>query len=331
MRLGRRELAGFTLTAGMGLTVATSAGANAEEYPNRPITLVVGSPQGGGADLIARRVALYMTEDLGQKVVIQNRAGGAGNAGVVFEDKAEPDGYTVYLAARPAALHKMMCRDVGYDFFKDLVPVAMVAGVPCVLVVDKRVPALTMDQAVAMARMDPWRFTCDAGGLGPKSMVLPERLKGKDATSWIAIPYMADAPSLLDVVGGRTAYSVTTLAAALPYIRSGTVRALAVLSDAQVPVVSAMPNIEEYVTLDFSAQGWYAVVAPAGTPPYAITRLNRAINAAISSAEVRKPLTDLGYVVPSSSNTPEGLAQFMEEDVRKWTAILEARRVKGIQ
>ncbi|ALM82324.1 tripartite tricarboxylate transporter substrate binding protein [Bordetella sp. N] len=331
MGLYRKGL-GLLIVAGTAFPwAAMSTEVVVEVYPKRPITLVVGFPPGGGADVVARQLATFMTEDLGQKVLIENRPGASGNIGAAAVAKAAADGYTVYLAVRPVALHKVMFKGVDYDFAKDLIPVGMVVRVPYVLVMSKHVPATNLKRAFELVRARPGGYTCASPGLGSTNHLLCEDLKDRAFLGWEHIPYSGEAPVMVDVAGGRADFGIVSVTAALPFINSGHVLALAVFSTDRVPVISSVLRMAELGFAHMEAQGWCAIVAPAGTPPHVVSRLNRSINAALSNVSFRRKLTRLGYVVPGAGNTPESLGTFLAEDVDRWTKLLIQKQVTGLQ
>ncbi len=305
-------------------------------FPNRPIRLVVGFAAGGGSDTIARHLALAMTAELGQRVIIENRPGAAGNFGAAGVAKATPDGYTLLLATGPVAMGPVAMggtpyKDMCYDFLRDLVPVGLVAYVPFVLVVGKHVGVSTFKEALSITRSEVRRFSCGFAGLGSFPHLLYEQLSQKTGISWINVPYHGAAPALLDVAAGTTDFSLVSVAAAVPFVYSGAVRALAVFSDAEVIALASVPTIGRYGLRDVQGSGWYAIVAPAGTPSSAITHLNGAVNAAVSSLSVRETLLETGYLLPPSNSTPQFIEDFLSDDSKKWTAMMEARWSNGIK
>ncbi|MFC4276728.1 Bug family tripartite tricarboxylate transporter substrate binding protein [Achromobacter aloeverae] len=323
---------GLLVVAGSAFPLAAlSSDEVIEVYPTRPITLVVGFSPGDSPDVVSRHLAAYMTEDLGQKVVVVNRPGAGGNIGAAAVAKAAADGYTVYMAVRPVALHKAMYKQVKYDFAKDLVPVGMAVSVPYVLVMGKHVPATTFLEAVELVGRSPEKYACASGGLATTTHFLCEALREKAPLPWTHVPYPGSVAALVDVLGGRADFAVATMTAALPHISSGTVRPLAVFSEGRVPAVSAVPHIEEFGFTGMESHGWCALMAPAGTPMHVITRLNRSMNAALSNAAVQEKLIRFGYGMPKKNNTPEALEQFLAEDTERWTGVLEQRQLTGLQ
>ncbi|WP_179283986.1 Bug family tripartite tricarboxylate transporter substrate binding protein [Bordetella genomosp. 10] len=325
---------------GLGLLVAASSafplaamssGEAADVYPRRPITLVVGFPPGGGADVIARHVAMHMSDDLGQKVIIENRPGAAGNIAAASVARASADGYTLFLAGRPAALHKVLYKSIHYDFARDFVPVGSVVGIPYVLVMGKHVAAANLREAFVLARKNPGKATCASSGIGTTSHLLCEGVGERVGLSWLHVPYPGGVAALKDLVGERIEFAVVSVPAALSLIESGGLRTMVVFSKERVPAIPSVPDAEEQGLGDLEAEGWCAIVAPAGTPAHAVSRLNRSLNKALSNAGLRKKIVQLGYVIPSRQNSPETLESFIEEDTEKWTDILRQRQLGGRQ
>ncbi|ALM82323.1 hypothetical protein ASB57_04515 [Bordetella sp. N] len=271
-----------------------------------------------------------MAKDLGQKVIIENRPGAAGNIGAVVVARAAADGYTVYLAVRPVALHKVVYKGLDYDFAKALVPVGMVVRVPYVLVMRKDIPATNLQEAFALVRARPGVYSCGSPGVGSDNHLLCEGVKDQASLSWEHLPYNGDAPLIEDMVGGHADFGVVAVAAALSYINSGHVLPLAVFSADRVTAIPSIPQMKSLGFAVTEAEGWCALVAPARTPAHAISRLNLSINAALSDGAFRKTLTSLGYVLPAKANTPEALGVFLAEDVARWTELWERQHVSGL-
>ncbi|WP_158219262.1 MULTISPECIES: tripartite tricarboxylate transporter substrate binding protein [unclassified Achromobacter] len=323
---------GLLIVAGCGFpALGAVSDAEIEVYPKRPITWVVGAAPGDAADVVARLLTTLMARELGQEIIIANRPGATGNVGAASVAKVAPDGYTVYMAMRPVALHKVMFRQIKYDFAKDFVPVGMIARIPFVLVAGNHVGVTTLPEAIGKARATPGKYTCASGGLGSTSHLICEALKDQASLPWAHIPYSGSVASLIDMLGGRTDFALATVTAALPLITSGRIRALAVFSDGRVPAIPDVPDIKEFGFSDMSAHGWCALVAPTGTPSHAIARLNKSLNTALSNDSVRKKFADLGYIQPSPVNTPDMLETFLVADTEIWTRVLEQTQIRGLQ
>jgi tripartite-type tricarboxylate transporter receptor subunit TctC len=324
---------GLTIAAGCTIPLACLAtNMEVEVYPVRPIKLVVGFSPGDGADVIARELAMYMSDDLGQKVIVENRPGAVGNIGAAAAAKSTPDGYTVYLAVRPVALHKTMYKHIDYDFSRDFVPVGMVVRFPYVLVMGKHMAATSFEEAMLLAKSSSGMLTCGSSGYGSTNHLLCELLKEETGAHWEHVPFKGELPVLVELIGGRIDFAVVTVTAALPFIKSADLIALSVFGSGRVPAIPSVPAIaDKGVRFNVEAHSWCAVVAPAGIPEHALDRLNHAINAALANDAIRDKLVRLGFVVPGLPNTPEMLGDFMEEDTRKWTDILESHQIFGIQ
>ncbi|WP_313809604.1 tripartite tricarboxylate transporter substrate binding protein [Sphingobium sp.] len=328
---GRRRFGLLAAAEGLMPMPAIPADVCPEGYPKRPITLIVGQPLGDGADLIARHVASLMEETLGQKIIIENRPGAAGNVAAASVARMNCDGYVLFLAARPVILHKRMYRDIKYDFFRDFAPVGMVARVPYVLIMGKHVVARTLQDVIALANEYPEMLTCGSGGVGSTTHLLCETLRERARLPWTHIPYNGDTPALVDVIAGRLDFSIVTAPSVLTHIDSGNIRAITVFSRKRVFMMSSVPSLSEYGFMDADAEGWFALMAPTGTPSHAIARLNQAINGALVKPAIRTRLARAGFVMPFSNNTSDDLETFLKDDAEKWIATIDARQIGGIQ
>ncbi|OWT80881.1 MULTISPECIES: tripartite tricarboxylate transporter substrate binding protein [unclassified Achromobacter] len=330
MKLVKRSV-GLLIVAGSALPFAAmSTDVPIEVYPVHPITLVVGFPPGDGGDVIARHLAMYMSNDLGQKVVVENRPGAGGNIAAASVARSKADGYTFFVAARPIALHKTLYKDINFDFSHDFVPVAILVTVPYVLVMGKQVNAKNLEEGFALVAKAPGKMTCASGGIGTTSHLLCEELREKARLPWWHVPYAGQAAALMDVAGGHVDFAVVSVPAALPFIRAGNVRTMAAFGHERVPAIRSVPDIEEFGVRNVQDQSWCAIVAPTGTPRHAITRLNRSINNALSNAQFQKKIVGLGYAVSTIKGTPEALEAFIEADTEKWTDILRAWQIKNL-
>ncbi|WP_233237581.1 tripartite tricarboxylate transporter substrate binding protein [Bordetella sp. LUAb4] len=347
----RRTGLGFLIWVGSLIpAVVFASGVGDDAYPTRPITLVIEFPAGDREDLVARHLAEALADDLGQRVVVSNQPGGAGNAALAAMAamaamaKADADGYTVRLAMRPAATPEPAVERVpeghsrgpfsarGIDVSRDGVPVGLIAHLPHVLVMGKHVAAETLPDVVALAKESPGEFTCASTGSGSTTHILCDTLGEKAGVSWTHVPYGAGGTSAItDVIEGEVDFAVVTVASALRFIKWDLVRPLAVFSESRVVAIPSVPAIAEHGYADLEAQDWYAIVAPSGTPPQAVSRLNRAINEAYSDVELQKRMVKLGYVLPSpESNTPDAVRAFISGDAERQGEVLEPRGMKGL-
>ena len=281
--------------------------------------------------MIARHLADALSDDLGQSVIVSNRPGGAGTAAVEALANADADGYTVRLATRPAAAPEPVDAHIQQDFSRGVVPVGLIAHLPHVLVVGKHVAAEALPDLVALAKESPGVLTCASTGSGSTTHILCNTLEEKAGVSWTHVPYGGGTPAITDVIGGEVDFAVVTVASALRFIKWDLVRPLAVFSDGRVAAIPSVPAIEEHGYADAEAEGWYAIFAPSGTPPHAVSRLNRAINAAYLDAELQKRMARLGYVLPSpENNTVDAALAFLVDDIERQADVRETRRMKGL-
>jgi len=301
-----------------------------EVYPQRPITLVLGYPPGGGADVLARHIAKHMSDELRQKVIVDYRPGAAGSVAAVSVARAEPDGYTIYLASTSLMLHQIMHRNQGLDLSTDLTPVAMVAEVPLVLVMGKHVPATTLPEAIRVAGKTPGKLSCASIGIGSVGDLLCDELQRATGVRLLHVPYKGDAQALVDVIAGRADFYISGLIPILPHMKAGRVRGMAILSGGRLARLPGVPGIAELGFMKTTPAGWYAVMAPRETPDYAIDRLNRSMKTVLAMPELRRQLTALGYVVPSSPKLPEAVGKYIAKDAEVWSETMKANGLDGM-
>ncbi|MFC4278388.1 Bug family tripartite tricarboxylate transporter substrate binding protein [Achromobacter aloeverae] len=282
------------------MTVLLDPGTGGAEanYPTRPITLVLGAAPGSGADILARALLPDIAAEVGQRLAIDYQPGASGNIGAARVARARPDGHTVLLSTRSASLHKVMYPYMDYDFARDLKPIAMVATMPIVVVMGNHVAANDMLDAMELARFNPGRYVCASVGVGTTNHVLCEILQASAGMRMQHIPYQSSAAALNDVVAGLVDFLFTPLSAALPHIKSRRVCAVAVTSQLRIDEIPDVPTIEEIGFSEAGADDWYALMAPTGTAPRIVARLNRALNAVLANRDVRQRLARLGYMAP---------------------------------
>jgi len=302
----------------------------AEEYPQRPISLVVGYAPGGGADVLSRHLAEYMTNELGQKVIVENRIGATGSVAALSVMRSAPDGYTVYMAGSSVLLHQLMYGKGKLNLATDLTPVGMAAGVPIVLVMGKHVPGATLLEAIEIAKKKSATLRCASNGVGSSGDFLCHAVQKTAGVEMIHVPYKGDAQALADVVGGRADFYVSSLVGTLAFIKADRVRAMAVIAESRCVQLPDVPSIDELGFKNATAPGWYGLMVPNETPSYVISRLNQSLNAVLEMTDVRTRLMELGYVVPSLKESPERFEKRISEDTKKWSEILRMRGMEGL-
>jgi tripartite-type tricarboxylate transporter receptor subunit TctC len=313
----------FVLTA----LLAATATAQAQDYPSKPIRLVVPFPPGGPNDIIGRVFAQKMQELLGQTVIIDNRAGAGGGLGTDNVAKSEPDGYTIAISSAGAlAISTALQEKILYDPLKDLAPVTLVAKVPELLVASTTLPAADVTALVALAKAKPGAV--NYGSSGPGSMPhLAGALFGVSAgIDIVHVPYRGAAPAVNDLIGHQVQIMFLDVPVLLPHIQSGAIRALAVGGRERVQALPDLPTLNELGYPQIEADNWYGMVAAAKTPPAIIAKLNAAAVAAMKAPEVQEKLAPQGAILVG--NSPEEFAAYMASEIRKWTKVVQAAGIK---
>jgi tripartite-type tricarboxylate transporter receptor subunit TctC len=301
--------------------------ARAQTFPIRAIRYIVPVAAGGGSDLIGRTVTERWGKLLGQGFVVDNVGGGGGAIACQTTAKATPDGYTLmqgYVATHgtsPATRSKL-----PYDPIKDFTPVGMIGGTPNVLVVNSALPVHTVAEFVAFLRANPGRVSYGSAGQGSLTHLTMELFKQATGGFMVHLPYRGIAPAFTDLLGGQTEAMFPGLAAALPHIRSGRVRALAVTGVARHPVLKDVPTLIEAGFKGFDAIQWYGVVAPAGLPAPVLKTLNDSLNAVLSGPDLRDKLA--AEAVEPMPMAPEAFARYIRADIARWTAIARERKIE---
>lgn len=279
------------LSGALAMQVFAQAGGG---YPNKPVRMVIAFPPGGPTDLVGRVIAMKVGEQLGQQVVVENRAGGGGNIGSEFVAKAQPDGYTILYNTSGVAIAPAIYKKLGYDVLKDLAPVALVATVPLVLVVNANVPSKTVADFVAYAKAQGGKLNYASSGTGVVTHLAGAAFVKEMGIEATHVPYKGSAPAIADVVSGQAQFMIDTINTPLPFIREGRLRALAVAMPKRSTLLPEVPTFSETVMPNFEMSAWQGVLVPAGTPQAVIDRLNAEFNKAIASAEVRAKLAAQG-------------------------------------
>lgn len=304
-----------------------SAQAVEPDWPNKPIRFIVPFPAGAITDLVARIVAGKLSERLGQTIYIDNRPGASGNVGAEAVARAAPDGYTVGLAtASTHAIAPSLNPSLPYDPVKDFAPVSMIGDAPYVLVVNSNVPAHNVAELIQLAKAKPRSLNYST--VGPASLAqfagaLFSKLAGIELTE---IPYRTATHAVLDLAKGRIEMQFGAIAASLPFVRQGTVRALAVTSQSRVEALPDVPTMSEAGLAGYEAVLWMALVMPHGTPPELVARLNKETRAAIADPSVQRAL--VGQVLVPRSSTPEELGDRIRADIDKWHQIAVEAGIK---
>ncbi|OZI23040.1 hypothetical protein CAL26_06035 [Bordetella genomosp. 9] len=302
-------------------------------YPQRAVTLVIGFPPGGSTDALARLLARYLGEALGQKMIIQYKPGAGGNIGAEYASRAAPDGYTLFLGARPNTIHKTMYGGMKYDFSRDLVPVGLVATMQYVMVSGMHARIATIEDVVRIARTYPGAMSCASAGMGTTTHLLCELLQQELDIDMQHVPYNGGAQALTDVMGGRTDIYMASVTEALPHIQAGKLKPIVAMSSIRIPTVPDVATLEEAGAPQLAGLelgNWAGLLVPASTPPYVIAKLNRTINAALTDSGLHDAMARLSFSTPQQPNTPMAFKALIVEETDRWNGILRMRNIKPL-
>ena len=324
MKLSSTRRQAILACAGGALTIAFPA--RSQTFPAKPMRIVVPFTPGGSTDVLARAIGLELGKALDQPVVIENVPGAGGSIGAERAAKAPADGYTLLMGhIGTLAINPSIYPKLGYDPQRSFTPVAWVARVPNVLVVNASVPARSLKELVALAKSRPGHLSYGSGGNGSAAHTTMEYLKMQTGTSFLHIPYRGTAPSVTDTLGGQIQVLFTGIPALLPHIKSGKLRALAVSSPKRLALLPDVPTVAESGvpgTKDFEADQWYGLVAPAGTPAAIVALLNQHVNKALASEEVRLRLAAEGAEATPAS--PQVFAQLIAREIPRWAKVIKS-------
>ncbi len=324
MGFARRNF--LRLAAGAAALPAMPRLARADGYPSRPVRLIVTVPAGGSPDIIGRLIGEWLSQRLGQAFVVENRPGASANIGTELVVKAPPDGGTLLLAMSANAINGSLYRHLNFNFIRDTVPVASIARIPLVMDVNASVPAQTVPEFIAYAKANPGKINLASAGNGTPLYVAGELFKMMAGVNMIDVPYQGEAAAMPDLLSGQDQVLFGVMPASLGYIKAGKVRALAVTTATRQEVLPDVPAMAEFLP-GYEASGWYGVVAPKGTPPEIVDRLNKTINAGLADPALKARLDALGCDVFAGS--PADFAKFITDETAKWAKVVAFANIKA--
>lgn len=308
------------------LATAYALAAGAQNYPTKPVRIVVPFPAGGGVDLTARTVGQKLTDYLGQQVVIDNRAGAAGTIGAEHVAKSAPDGYTLLVAGPGSvAVAPLLFPKLGYNPLKDLAPITMLVTMPYIIVAHPSVPAKNAAELITLAKANPGKLNMASGGAGTGQHLAGEFFNVLAGIKMIHIPYKGTAPAIADIMGGHADLTFSD-PSVLPQLQAGRLKVLGVSGTKRYPPLPNVPTVNESGLPGFDALNWYPLMAPAGTPRDLVMKLNTEAIKALNSPDVREKLMAQGLIPAPMS--PEQLGQFIREDYERWARVIKAANVK---
>jgi tripartite-type tricarboxylate transporter receptor subunit TctC len=322
MKLPRRQF--LHLAVGAAALPAVSRIARAQDYPTRPVRIIVPFAPGGGADITARLIGRWLSERLGQQFVIDNRPGAGGNIGTEAVVRAAPDGYTLLMVGGYNAINATLYDKLNFNFIRDITAVAGIIRVPNVMVVHPSVPATTVPELIAYAKANPRKLNMASPGYGSSPHVSGELFKMMTGVDMLHVPYRSGA--LSDVLVGQVQVIFPTAVASIEYIKTGRLRALAVTTATRSDALPDIPAVGEFVP-DYEASQWYGIGAPKATPAKIVEKLNKEINAALADPKMKARLADLGGDVLAHS--PADFGKLIAEETEKWGTVIRALNIKA--
>jgi tripartite-type tricarboxylate transporter receptor subunit TctC len=320
--LDRRRFVGLAAASALA-----SRGANAQSWPNRFVRLVVPFPAGGGTDAIARVVAGKLSDIWGQQMVVENRGGGATNIGTEAVVRSDPDGYTIMLHSMPLAVNRFLFPSLNYDPVADLAPVTLICEYPNIMAVPISSPAKSVTEFIAYANANKGKVTFASSGHGTSVHLSGELFKRLAKVEMLHVPYRGAGPALNDLLPGRVDVMFNNIGAVLPLIQAGKLRGLGVTTAKRTPAAPDLAPLAELGVPGFDVSSWYAILAPAKTPPEIIAKLQADTVAAITEPVTKQRLEQLGVVVVGSS--PAELAAFLKREMDKWGPVIKEAGITG--
>jgi tripartite-type tricarboxylate transporter receptor subunit TctC len=323
MKLPRRKF--LHLAAGAAALPAMSRLARAQAYPSRPVRLIVGYPAGGPADTVARLTAQWLSDRLGQQVVVENRVGAASNIAAEAVVRSPPDGYTLLYVTISNAVNATLYDKLSFDLMRDLVPIASITRSPGVLEVNPSFPAQTVPEFIAYAKANPGKINMASAGPGSAPHLYTELFKMMTGVDVVQVHYRGSGPALPDLLSGQVDAMFDPIASSISHIRAGKVRPLAVTTATRLEVLPDVPTVGDFVP-GYEASGWYGIAAPKNTPAEIVARLNSEVNAALADPRMRALFADVGTAVLPGS--PADFGKLLADDTEKWGKVIRAANIR---
>jgi tripartite-type tricarboxylate transporter receptor subunit TctC len=324
MKLPRRNF--LHLAAGAAALPAVSHIAWAQEYPTKPVRIIVGFAPGGGADIAARLIGQWLSERLGQSFVIENRPGAGSNIATEAVVRAPSDGYTLLLVSAPAAINATLYEKLSFNFIRDIAPVASISHVPHVMVVHPSFPAKTVPEFIAYAKANAGKINMASAGNGSTPHVAGELFKMMAGVNLIHVPYRSAGPALTDLLGGQVQVMFDNMASSIEHIRAGKLRPLAVTTTMRSETLPDVPTVSEFVP-GYEVSNWFGVGAPKATPAEIIDKLNKQINAGLADPKIKARLASLGGTALAGS--PADFAKLIADETEKWGKLIRTLNIKA--
>ena len=323
MKPARRKF--LHLAAGAAALPTLPHIAKAQAYPAQPVRLIVGFVAGGLTDITGRLIAQWLSERLGQRFIVENRPGGAGNIATEAVVRAAPDGYTLLVINTNNAINATLFEKLNFNIVRDIAPVASIGRVPHVMAVNPSLPVTTVPEFIAYAKANPNKVSMGSGGNGSPAHVMGELFKIMTGVSMVHVPYRGAAAAVNDLLGGQIQVTFTELASSIGFIRAGRLRALAVTTPMRLEALPEVPPMAEFVP-GFEASQWNGVGAPKNTPSEIIDKLNKEVNAALVDPKIKARMAEWdGTVLPG---TPGEFGKFVADEIEKWGKVVKLSGAK---
>jgi tripartite-type tricarboxylate transporter receptor subunit TctC len=324
MKLLRRRF--LRLAAGAAALPAVSRIARAQTYPSRPVRVIVPFAPAGTTDILARLIGQWLSEQLGQSFIVENRPGASTMIGTEAVVRAPADGYSLILAATASAINTTLYeKKISYDFLRDIAPVAGILRVPNVVVVHPSLPVRTIPELIAYAKANPGRINVESPGAGTSSHLAGELFKVMTGVDMVHVQYRGNGPALIDLLAGQVQVGFDTMPASIEYVRAGKLRALAVSTVTRSQTLPDLPTVSEFVP-GYESSGYFGLGAPGKTPAEIIDKLNREVNAGLADPKLRAQLTDLGGMILAGS--PADFRKLIDDETEKWGKVIRAANIK---
>lgn len=317
-------VAGALASAALALS-SPAASANPSAYPTKPIRIIVGYQAGGPTDLTARLLSAKLQASLGQPVIVENKVGAGSNIASEYVAASPPDGYTLLLAAAPITMTKFLYKGLKFDVLKSFDPIVNVMNAPAVLAVSTRLPVTDVKSLIALAKERPGKLTFGSSGAGGSQHLAGELLKQRAGIDMLHVPYKGASAALTDLMAGTVDMAFMTSTSALPILKSGNPRPLAVAAKKRLPQMPNLPTMEESGLPGFEADSWNGLLAPAGTPKEVLDRLNAEVNKALAAPDVRDTLVSQGAIVVGGSR--EDFRRYLVDEVDRWEKVFRTIKV----
>jgi len=313
----------------MGFISLSAIAQTPGQWPDRAITWVVGYAPGGTTDVVARTVAMKVSEELGQSIVVQNRPGANSNIGAVAVKRAEPDGYSFYVGSGANAINRTLYSNAGYDIATDFSAVALFGTVTNMLVVNPELPVNNVQEYIAYAKANPGKLTCASSGAGSSIHMSCEMFKIETGTDIMHVPFSGSGPAMTALLGGQVHSIFDNMPTVMPNVEAGKLRALGITSPTRWPSAPQVPTLSESGVPGFSVVTWFGLFAPAATDDATVTRMNEAINRALQDEATRKILSQRGVQIPDAPNLPNEFTVRVKDDIEKWARVVRESGAKA--